>query len=209
MRDREIYPDVGWQSPSGGSRPVPIGSRSIGVSLQPAIPWRVAPQQSPSPLHRSPILITHLCSGAQSNALLDLTATAQTSPRSHWTGPNIEAMPMRSAPRPRSVISTLRARCHFYLAPTEQRRAIAILDIGGVHLGADQQTAGIGHNVAFTAFDLRGRMIPTRRTTLGGLDRLTVDNPCRRAGFTTPGPVHGRVGGRWAAHSTIAVALTG
>jgi len=25
---------------------------------------------------------------------------------------------MRSAPRPRSVISTLRARCHFYLAPT-------------------------------------------------------------------------------------------
>jgi len=118
LRDREIYPDVGWQSPSGGSRPVPIGSRSIGVSLQPAIPWRVAPQQSPSPLHRSPILITHLCSGAQSNALLDLTATAQTSPRSHWTGPNIEAMPMRSAPRPRSVISTLRARCHFYLAPT-------------------------------------------------------------------------------------------
>jgi len=127
LRDREIYPDVGWQSPSGGSRPVPIGSRSIGVSLQPAIPWRVAPQQSPSPLHRSPILITHLCSGAQSNALLDLTATAQTSPRSHWTGPNIEAMPMRSAPRPRSVISTLRARCHFYLAPTVDLNATTSL----------------------------------------------------------------------------------
>jgi hypothetical protein len=43
-----------WRAPSGGSRPVPIGSRSIAVSLQPAIPRRVAPQQSPLPLHRSP-----------------------------------------------------------------------------------------------------------------------------------------------------------
>jgi hypothetical protein len=31
----------------------PIGSRFIGVSLQPAIPRRVAPQQSPLPLHQS------------------------------------------------------------------------------------------------------------------------------------------------------------
>jgi hypothetical protein len=43
---------VAWQPPSGGSRPVPIGSRSVGVSLQPAIPRRVAPQQNPLPLHR-------------------------------------------------------------------------------------------------------------------------------------------------------------
>jgi len=53
-----------------------------------------------------------------------------------------------------------------------------------MHLGPDQQTAGIGHNVAFTPFDLLGRIIPTRPTTLGGLDRLTVDDPRRRAGFT-------------------------
>jgi hypothetical protein len=39
---------VAWQPPRAGSRPVPIGSQSIGVSLQPAIPRRVAPQQSPS-----------------------------------------------------------------------------------------------------------------------------------------------------------------
>src|SRR5260370_8285656 len=45
------------QPPSGGSRPVAIGSRSIGVSLQPAIPRRVAPQQSPLPLHRSPTIV--------------------------------------------------------------------------------------------------------------------------------------------------------
>jgi hypothetical protein len=34
------------QSPSAGSQSVPIGSRSIGVSLQPAIPRRVAPSRA-------------------------------------------------------------------------------------------------------------------------------------------------------------------
>jgi hypothetical protein len=54
---------VAWQPPSAGSRPVPIGSRSIGVSLQPAIPRRVAPQQSPPPLHRSRTIVTQSRSG--------------------------------------------------------------------------------------------------------------------------------------------------
>jgi hypothetical protein len=49
---------VARQSSSGGSRPLPIGSRSIGVSLQPAVPRRVAPQQSPLPLHQSPTIVT-------------------------------------------------------------------------------------------------------------------------------------------------------
>src|ERR1700724_3446890 len=49
--------------PSGGSRPVPIGSRSIAVSLQPAIPRRVAPQHSPLPLHRSPTIVVQSRSG--------------------------------------------------------------------------------------------------------------------------------------------------
>src|ERR1700676_945180 len=52
-----------WQPPSGGSRPVPIGSRSIAVSLQPAIPRRVAPQQSPLPLRRSPTIVAQSRSG--------------------------------------------------------------------------------------------------------------------------------------------------
>ena len=30
----------------------------------------------------------------------------------------------------------------------DQSRTIAILDIGGVHLGPNQQTASIGHNMA-------------------------------------------------------------
>src|SRR5713101_4946129 len=73
---------------------------------------------------------------------------------------------------------------------------IAILDIGGVHLGPDQQTGSIGHNVTLTAFDLLGRIprvaaLPrprtgstARPTALGGLDRLTVDDPGRWARFT-------------------------
>jgi hypothetical protein len=48
---------LAWRPPNGGSRPLPVGSRSIGVSLQPAIPRRVAPQQSPLPLHRSPTMV--------------------------------------------------------------------------------------------------------------------------------------------------------
>jgi hypothetical protein len=51
------------QPPGGGSRPVPIGSRFIGVSLQPAIPQRVAPQQSPLPLHQSPTIVAQSRSG--------------------------------------------------------------------------------------------------------------------------------------------------
>src|SRR5271156_1298527 len=57
FRYREIYPDglrrwwlgnAGWREPTSSDR-LP----SIGVSLQPAIPRRVAPQQSPLPLHQS------------------------------------------------------------------------------------------------------------------------------------------------------------
>src|ERR1700757_2665738 len=59
----------------------------------------------------------------------------------------------------------------------DQHGTIAILDISGVHLGADQQTASIGHNVALTPFDLLGRIVPPRPAALGGLDRLTVDDP--------------------------------
>ena len=52
----------------------------------------------------------------------------------------------------------------------EQPRPIAILNIGGVHLGTDQQTASISHNVTLATFDLLGRIIPTRPAALGGLD---------------------------------------
>ena len=42
----------------------------------------------------------------------------------------------------------------------DQNRTIAILDTGGEHLGTDQQTAGIGHNMALAAPGLRrGRLL--------------------------------------------------
>jgi hypothetical protein len=44
------------------------------------------------------------------------------------------------------------------------------LDIGGVHLGTDQQAAGVGHNVAFAPFDLFGRIVTPRRAAFGRLD---------------------------------------
>ena len=61
LRDQEIYPDAykdggsatdEWREPASSDR-LP----SIGVSLQPAVPRRVAPQQSPLPLHQSPTIL--------------------------------------------------------------------------------------------------------------------------------------------------------
>src|SRR5271169_6601855 len=39
--------------------------------------------------------------------------------------------------------------------------------------------------MTLAAFDLLGRIVTTRPAALGGLDRLTVDDPRRWAGFTT------------------------
>jgi len=44
----------------------------------------------------------------------------------------------------------------------DQRGTIAISDIGGVHLGGDQQTTSTGHNVALTAVDFFGCIVATR-----------------------------------------------
>jgi hypothetical protein len=44
------------QSPSG-REPAGFDRLPAGVSRQPAIPRRVAPQQSPPPLHRSPTIV--------------------------------------------------------------------------------------------------------------------------------------------------------
>src|SRR5438270_11906031 len=99
---------MAWQPPDAGSRPVPIGSRFIGVSLQPAIPRRVAPQQSPLPLHQSPRILAQ----SQSGEAIKCAAAHAVAPR--W----VVAPALAVSAANRSVISTLRARCHFYLAPT-------------------------------------------------------------------------------------------
>jgi len=57
----------------------------------------------------------------------------------------------------------------------------SLLDIGGVYLGTDQQTASIGHNMSLAPFDLLGRIVTPRPAAFGRLDRLTVDHSGRRA----------------------------
>src|ERR1700736_4167319 len=82
FRYQEIYPNglrrwwlcnAGWREPTSSDR-LP----SIGVSLQPAIPRRVAPQQSPLPLHQSPTIVPQIpVRRGNQNARLNLTAGIQ------------------------------------------------------------------------------------------------------------------------------------
>ena len=48
-----------------------------------------------------------------------------------------------------------------------QNCTIAILDIGRVYFGTDQQTTGIGHNVSLAPFDLLGRIPRVAALRLG------------------------------------------
>src|SRR5271167_3613372 len=106
---------VAWQPPGAGSRPVPIGSRFIGVSLQPAIPRRVAPQQSPLPLHQSPTILAQ----SQSGEAIKCAAQPHCKDAAQAVAPRLVVAPaLAVSAANRSVISTLRAGCHFYLAPT-------------------------------------------------------------------------------------------
>ena len=65
-----------WREPASFNR-LP----SIGVSLQPAIPRRVAPQQSPLPLHRSPSTIAQSRSAEATKSLFNRTAGMQSTSR--------------------------------------------------------------------------------------------------------------------------------
>jgi hypothetical protein len=93
---------VARQPPSAGSRPVAIGSRSIAVSLQPAIPRRVAPQQSPLPLHRSPTIV------AQSRSGEAVKCAAQPHCKDAVQRFAVTALSRRAHPPPMG--------CHFYFA---------------------------------------------------------------------------------------------
>lgn len=93
FRYREIYPEgsrrwwlgnAGWREPTSSDR-LP----SIGVSLQPAIPRRVAPQQSPPPLHRSPTRITQSNPGATlASVNLSLISLSHYRGARHYSDPN-------------------------------------------------------------------------------------------------------------------------
>jgi hypothetical protein len=83
-----------WQSPVAGAGRFRSAPGPIGVSFRPAIPRRVAPQQSPPPLHRSPTIVAD--PARASNAL------AQPHCKDN-------ALPWLSFAATRGVISTLHA----------------------------------------------------------------------------------------------------
>jgi hypothetical protein len=120
FRRREIYPDAygdgGLAIAGGGSRPVAIGFQSTGVSLQlyssagcsPAEPASASPVTGKQQLNLEP--------RRQSNALPKFTA-----------GDAVQLailVPIAN----RNVISTLRAGCHFHLAPTSSARKSDIME---------------------------------------------------------------------------------
>ena len=73
MLEKMEVGNAGWREPTSSDR-LP----SIGVSLQPAIPRRVAPQQSPLPLHQSPTIIPQIpVRRGNQIARLNLTAGIQ------------------------------------------------------------------------------------------------------------------------------------
>ena len=65
----------------------------------------------------------------------------------------------------------------------DERGAIAVLNIGGVNLGADEEANRIGDDMALASFDFFASIIPAGAAALGGLDGLAVDDPGRGAGF--------------------------
>jgi hypothetical protein len=103
-----------WREPASSDRLSVHRSES-----QPAIPRRVAPQQSPLPLHQSPTIVAQSRPARQSNASLNLTARMP-------PAFGCDACRAGHVRRQRGVISTLHAGCHFYLAPTNS--VIAIRD---------------------------------------------------------------------------------
>jgi hypothetical protein len=55
------------------------------------------------------------------------------------------------------------------------------LDVGGVNHHCDQQAAGVGDNVALSAFHLLAGVEAALPAAFGGFERLAVDHPRRRA----------------------------
>src|SRR5258708_3557010 len=66
----------------------------------------------------------------------------------------------------------------------DEHSPVAVLNIGGMDLGADEQAGGIGDDGAFAAFDLLAGIVSARAAT-GGLDRLAVDHAGRWACLAT------------------------
>lgn len=65
---------------------------------------------------------------------------------------------------------------------------ISILDIGSVGFDQQRSAIGIDQGMSLAPFDLLASVIAPRAAAFRGLDALTVDNGCARAGLA-PRPV--------------------
>jgi hypothetical protein len=73
----------------------------------------------------------------------------------------------------------------------QQRRAIAVLDVGGVDQGVDQIALGIGQDVALATLDLLARVITARPAGFRGFDALAVDHARAGRSLAAMGFTHG------------------
>ena len=63
----------------------------------------------------------------------------------------------------------------------DERSTVAVLHVGGMHFGSEQQAGCVADDMTFAAFDPLGRIKTARAAGLGCLDRLAVDNASRGA----------------------------
>ena len=67
--------------------------------------------------------------------------------------------------------------------PQHIRRAVAVLNVGGVDHGEQQQAKGVGDDVALAAPDLFPGVIARNTATFRGFHALAVDHTRCRAGL--------------------------
>jgi hypothetical protein len=63
----------------------------------------------------------------------------------------------------------------------DERSTVALLHVGGMHFGPDQQAGCVSNDMPLAAVDFLGHIEATRAAGLGGFDRLAIDNTSRGA----------------------------
>ena len=63
----------------------------------------------------------------------------------------------------------------------DERSAVAVLHVGGMHFGSDQLAGCVGDDMTFAAVDFLRPIETARAAGLGGLDRLAIDDARRWA----------------------------
>jgi len=67
----------------------------------------------------------------------------------------------------------------------DEGSAVAVLDVGAMQFGSDQQAGGVGDKMTLAAFDFLRCIETARPAGFGGFDRLTIDDAGRGARLAT------------------------